>query len=116
VTVRYTLKLISGKQYQPHYRKRVTTTTTSTNSSAIMSQVQRPDIPDSQYNDLVRFITQKVAEESHDVEGLYHRRLSDLYLEAYHDNIRLEDEEYLREQKRFITKFLRYLLQVRGLA
>ena len=77
-----------------------------------MSQITKPDIPESQYIDLVRFITQQVKEGSRGGEGIYHKLLTKLYLDEYLDANRPEDEDYMREQNRFITKLLRYLLQV----
>lgn len=77
-----------------------------------MSQILQPDIPESQYVELVRFITEKVQNGSRGGEGVYHKLLTKLYLDEHLDANRLEDEDYVREQNRFITKVLRCLLQV----
>jgi hypothetical protein len=79
------------------------------------TEFSRNNIPisESQYDDLVGFIIKTVADKSHDEQGVYHKIVTNSYLAAYYPtSAPIEDEEYLPDQTRFITKFLRHLIQV----
>jgi len=77
-----------------------------------MSQVSKPDIPDERYNELVNFITGEVRKGSIESGGLYHRKLSDAYLDRYLDKTRLDDPVYTRKENKVLGKLLRWLLEV----
>lgn len=75
-----------------------------------MPHILKPDIPDSQYFEIVKFVTHCIAGSPEEVVG--GKQLTQSYLEQYLDKNRLEDEVYVTTEKRLIIQTIRYMASV----
>lgn len=76
--------------------------------------MSKPNISDDLYHELVEFIVLEVRQGPTDPRngGVYAQTLTNLYLDRYVDKNRLEDEPYLRKEKKLIAKLLWWLVEV----
>jgi len=75
-----------------------------------MPHISKPDIPDSQYIEIVKFLTHCIADTPEEVVG--GKQLTQLYLDQYLDKNRLEDEAYVTAEKKLIIQTIRYMASV----
>jgi len=78
------------------------------------SQVSRPNISDELYSELLQFIISEVQKGPTDPRngGVYAQTLTKIYLDRYLDQNRLEDEVYVKGEKKLILKLLWWLVEV----